>query len=88
MNNNENEWRKDFIVKEYSGSIKKIMKVKANHGYPAILLNGQMILLGKFWDKVVNHLQEGDSIVKEPGTLIFKVYRKNLEGEWDEKIYK
>ena len=80
--------QKEFVNKQYNGIITEIRKLQGRRDLPDIKINSQWISLNILESKVKHNIQVGDSIVKESGTEIIKVYRKNLNGEWDVKIFK
>ena len=82
------ESNKFFIEMELHGIINEIKYNEGYRGLPHIKIDNQWIFIGINGEKVHNHIIIGDSIVKDSGTTTFKVYRKNEQGVWDERIYK
>ena len=83
-----NEANERFVNTEYSAIIKKIKYIHGDRGIPTVMLDEQWIHLGLYGDKVRGCINIGDSIVKESGTEVIKVYRKNSENKWDERVFK
>jgi len=79
---------KEYIKRKYIGIISEIRILQGNRGLPDIKIKKQWIPLDIPDSKVMKYIQVGDSIVKESGTEIIKVYRKNLKDEWDIKVFK
>lgn len=79
---------KESLMRNYSGIISEIRNLPGNRDLPDIKINKQWIPLGISDSKVKHYIQVGDSIVKESGMEIIKVYRKNINDEWEEKIFK
>lgn len=77
-----------FKESEFHGIINDIKLREGSRGLPHILIDNQWIFIGLNVQKIQHHIIVGDSIVKEPGSMIIKVYRKNSNGAWDERIYK
>lgn len=80
--------KKEYINRQYSGIITEIRLLQGSRDVPDIKINNRWIILDIQDSKVKHYIQVGDSIVKESGTEIIKVYRKNLKGEWYVKIFK
>ncbi len=79
--------KKKYINKEFKGIIKKIKYFDNRRGLPTIIINDTMCHLG-YGAKVETYIKPGDSIIKERGREIIKVYRKDKEGEWHVKKFK
>jgi hypothetical protein len=77
-----------FIEEEFHGIIMEIKYVEGNRGDPYVKIGNQWIVFGPREDKVRNYISVEDSIVKKMGTVTIKVYRKNVKGSWDEKVFK
>lgn len=80
--------KKESIERQYSGIITEIRNLPGNRDIPDIKIDNQWIPLGIDDSKVKHYIQLGDSIVKESGSEIIEVYRKNLKGEWAVQIFK
>jgi hypothetical protein len=76
-----------FMKRSYSGVISEIRILKESRDLPDIKINNQWVPLSIDDSKVKQYIQVGDSIVKESGSEIIKVYRKNLKGEWDVQVF-
>lgn len=79
---------KESLARSYSGIISEIRNLYGNRDIPDIKINSQWIPLGVEDSKVKYYIQIGDSIVKDSGTKIIKVYRKNSDGDWIVKVFK
>ena len=79
---------KEYINRQYYGIITEIRTLQGSHDLPDIKINNQWISLDVQDSKVKHYIQLGDYIIKEPGTEIIKVYRKNLKEEWSVLIFK
>jgi hypothetical protein len=71
-----------YVNRMYIGVITEIRIIEGSHDIPDIKINNQWISFDLQDSKVKHYIQIGDSIVKESGTEIIKVYRKNLKEEW------
>ncbi len=80
--------RKQFMNRAYSGVISEIRILQGNRDLPDIKINSQWIPLSIDDSKVKHYIQVGDSIVKESGSEIIKVYRKDLKDKWDVQVFK
>jgi hypothetical protein len=78
----------DFKKKRINGNVRDIVYVRYNHGYPLLILDKNNYYLSPFWDKIIGQIQIGDSIVKDSGTMVFRLYKKDENGKWNEKINK
>ena len=79
---------KEYFKRQYYGIITEIRTLQGSHDLPDIKINNQWISLDIPDSKVKHYIQIDDSIVKESGTAIIKVFRKNLNEEWSVKIFK
>lgn len=79
---------KQFVDREYTGVITNIRKLEFSRGLPDIKINDEWIPLSVDDSKVMNYMQIGDSIVKKSGYKEIIVYRRDINGEWNEKIFK
>ena len=77
-----------YIDRKYYGIIKEIRVLQGTHDLPDIKINNDWISFDIPDAKVKHYILVGDSIVKDSGTRVIKVYRKNLNGKWDVKIFK
>ena len=78
---------KEFIRSNYHGVITEIKYVQGKRDLPDIMINGEWKFVNQNEAKVKHHIQVGDSITKESGTEIIKVYRKNQDGTWFSKAF-
>ena len=76
-----------FIEESYRGIITEIKYIEGRRGLPDVKIGNELHYFG-YEEKIIHYIQIGDSIVKESGTEAIKIYRKNLKGKWDEKIFK
>jgi hypothetical protein len=76
-----------FLVKEYHGIINEIIYPKRG-AFPYVKVDSALLHFGMSEVKVRSYIQIKDSIVKKSGTTEIIVYRKNLKGEWHEKVFK
>lgn len=72
----------------YSGVISEIRILQGNRDLPDIKIYSQWIPLSIDDSKVKHYIQVGDSIVKESGSDLIKVYRKDLKDKWDVQVFK
>jgi hypothetical protein len=79
---------KQYINKNYSGIISDIRVLQESRDLPDIKIKNQWIPLDLPDAKVKHYIQVGDSIIKESGSEMIKVFRKNLKDEWDIKVFK
>ena len=77
-----------FVEREYMGVITNIRKLEFSRGLPDIKINDEWIQLSVDDSKVMNYMQIGDSIAKKSGYKEIIVYRRDMTGEWKEKIFK
>ncbi len=77
-----------WINTDYNGTIKGIFPNDFFFGYPQIKLsNGDLIQLGIREESMFSYIQIGDSIVKNSGSAIVSVFRKDENGNWVEKEF-
>ena len=78
-----------FIEEEFHGIIMEIKYIEGRRrGFPDLKINSKWIYLGLNGEKIQNYIKVSDSIVKDSGTETINVYRKNVKGSWDEKVFK
>jgi predicted PurR-regulated permease PerM len=79
---------RESLMREYAGIISEIRYLYGNRGIADIKINDQWIPLGVEDSRIQGYIQLGDSIVKESGTVVIYVYRKNSKGEWEGRLFK
>lgn len=80
--------QKAFVEEEFHGIIIEIKYFEGRRGFPDLKIDNKWIYMGLNGEKIQNYIKVSDSLAKESGTEIIKVYRKNLKGNWDEKAFK
>jgi hypothetical protein len=80
--------RNNWKNKDYFGIIEGINPNPYFAGFPQLkLLNGDLIQLGIREESIFPFIQIGDSIVKNSGSTIVSVFRKDENGNWVEKEF-
>jgi len=79
--------KEQFISREYSGIISNIRVPQGNRDLPEINIKNHWIPLSIDDSKVKHYIQVGDSIVKESGSEMIRVFRKSQKNEWSVKIF-
>jgi NRPS condensation-like uncharacterized protein len=83
---NQDEIRKEEVKKRfYKGTILKVEE--GGRGAFWLYLTDTTLLLNIFERKIRDYIQVGDSISKEKGTATIKVYRKDKDSIWQEKVF-
>ncbi|NVO01732.1 MAG: hypothetical protein HXX09_03445 [Bacteroidetes bacterium] len=77
---------KRFINKTYNGVIYK--QSDGSKGSFFVTVRDTTLHLGLFEHKIRDYIKVGDSISKEKGTAAIKVYRKDKDSIWQEKVFK
>jgi hypothetical protein len=80
--------KKQYVERKYSGIIYEIRNLEGNRDLPDIRIDNRWIPFSIDDSKVKSYIQVGDSIIKESGTEIIYVYRKDLNGDWKVKTFK
>jgi hypothetical protein len=76
-------WRRsDFLGRHYSGVIKDIIKRPLRRGCPDVLIGNEWVLFILDEQKVFEHIQIGDSIVKQAGSEKIVIYKKDSLGKF------
>ena len=77
-----------FINSSYFGMIQDIKYVEGNRGDPYVKVRNSMLVFGYFEDKVRNYVKIGDSKAKDSGSTAIRVFRKDSNDVWHEKVFK
>jgi len=80
--------RETFIQESYHGIINDIVFFEGNRGFPLLKINNNWHTCGILESKIQNYIKVGDSISKNSGREEIKVYRKNINGNLYEKVFK
>ena len=78
--------KNSFLAYAFNGKITEI--IEGGRGFPNFKINNKWYYIGITGSHVTNHIQVGDSLIKEKGSTTIKLYRQNKKGEWNVKIYK
>ena len=76
------------IKRSYFGKIKDIKYVEGNRGDPSVKIGNNVFVFGYLEDKVRHYVKVGDSIAKDSGSTAIRVFRKDSNGVWHEKVFK
>ena len=76
-----------FITENYKGLVREIVYKDGKRGLPDVKLDSNWFYFGMNEEKIKLYIRIGDSIVKESGTKTIKIYRKNENGKWVDKIF-
>ena len=79
---------KEYYSTKNNGIIMNIEYYEGNGGLPEVKVNNKLYLLGRNYEKIFHYIRVGDSIAKDSGSVIIKIYRKDEKNEWKVKVFK